>query len=157
MQQHHTSPVSDPTGWSTNRQLAARQRTAVQHEVTRLLDTLAPEQRPARHDPPSDAVRAYRWPARCILQGPAHAVSVSWFPGNPDDGSLGEMMVIVWEGVVSLPGSARRAPVEAVQVRTLTLHPVDCGVGDWQWQGPDGDPSLSTTALVDYCLEYLRQ
>ena len=127
--------------WSSNRQHATRRRTAVQHEVTRLLDALAPEKTPQRRPVPEPAVRAYRWPARCILQGAEHAVSVSWFPAGHDDDSLGEMLVIAWRGVVSHPGATRRAADEAVAVRSLLLHPEETGNGGSCPQGTADQPT----------------
>ena len=150
----HETTAAD---WSANRQHAIRQRTAVQHEVTRLLDALAPERTPQRRATPAPepAVRAYRWPARCILQGPEQAVSVSWFPAGRDDESLGEMLVIHWRGVVSLPGATRRAGEEAVAVRSLLLHPEE-RAGTWEWRTVEGDPSLETSALATFCLETVK-
>jgi len=145
--------TTTPADWSSSRQHATRRRTAVQHEVTRLLDTLAPERTPQRRPAPEPAVRAYRWPARCILQGAEHAVSVSWFPAGRDDDTLGEMLVIAWRGIVSHPGATRRAADEAVAVRSLLLHPEETDGGAWSWRTESGEPVLDTTALATYCRE----
>jgi hypothetical protein len=154
---HHQTPLAaNPMEWGTNRQHAAKQRTAVQHEVLRLLDTLAPELPPPRREAGTAAVRAYRWPGRCILQGESHAVSVSWFPGGRDDDSLGEMMVIAWQGVVSLPGSAHRAAERAVALTSLVLHPEQSESGAWTWREAKGT-SFATAALASYCRDQLEQ
>jgi len=145
--------TTTPADWSSSRQHATRRRTAVQHEVTRLLDTLAPERTPQRRPAPEPAVRAYRWPARCILQGAEHAVSVSWFPAGRDDDTLGEMLVIAWRGIVSHPGATRRAADEAVAIRSLLLHPEETDGGAWSWRTESGEPVLDTTALATYCRE----
>lgn len=142
--------------WGINRQHAAKQRTAVHHEVLRLLDALAPELPPPRREADNAGVRAYRWPGRCILQGESHAVSVSWFPGGRDDDSLGEMMVIAWRGVVSLPGSARRAPDQAEALTSLLLHPEEVEGGTWEWKADEGAAAFGTPALAQYCREQLK-
>lgn len=149
--QHDTTLATGTIEWGANRQLAAKQRTAVQHEVLRLLDALAPELPPPRREADTAGVRAYRWPGRCILQGESRAVSVSWFPGGRDDDSLGEMMVISWKGVVSLPGSARRAPDEAVELTSLLLRPMESDAGGWEWRCEEGAAIYETTALAAYC------
>ncbi len=149
--QHDTQLTTGTIEWGVNRQLAAKQRTAIHHEVTRLLDALAPELPPPRREVETVGVRAYRWPGRCILQGESRAVSVSWFPGGRDDESLGEMMVISWKGVVSLPGSARREPDQAEALVSLMLHPETSEDGSWEWRSDEGARTFETTALAEYC------
>ena len=160
MQQHDSqqlAPHAPGIDWSATRQHATKQRASIQREVLRLLDDLAPERPPPRHEAPSTAVRAYRWPSRCILQGESHAISVSWFPGGVDDGSLGEMMVIAWDGVVSLPGSGRRIAEQAQAVRSLLLHPEETSGGGWEWRSEQGATAFGTAALAMYCREQLER
>ncbi|HEY0971890.1 MAG TPA: hypothetical protein VGE02_13050 [Gemmatimonadales bacterium] len=151
--QHDTPLATGTMEWGVNRQLAAKQRTAVHHEVVRLLDALAPELPPPRREVETVGVRAYRWPGRCILQGESRAVSVSWFPGGRDDESLGEMMIISWKGVVSLPGSARRAPDQAEALVSLLLHPAASETGIWEWCTEEGATTFETPELAEYCRE----
>ena len=143
--------------WSSNRQHATRRRTAVQHEVTRLLDALAPEKTPQRRPVPEPAVGAPRGAAAGIQAG-AGGRGVGWgFPAGHDDDSLGEMLVIAWRGVVSHPGATRRAADEAVAVRSLLLHPEETGNGAWAWRAESGEPSLDTGALATFCREQVQQ
>ena len=152
------APMSTGVDWSASRQQTTKQRAAVQREVLRLLDDLAPERPPPRHDAPASGVRAYRWPGRCILQGEGHAISVSWFPGGLDDGSLGEMLVIAWDGVVSLPGSGRRTAERAEAVQSLLLHPEETPAGAWSWRAEKNDtPAFGTSELASFCREQLRK
>ena len=158
--QHDTEvvPAPDRIDWGMSRQHAAKQRVAIQHEVVRLLDALAPERPALRREPAPSPVRAYRWPNRCILQGDSRAISVSWFPGDRDDDSLGEMMVIAWDGIVSLPGSGRRAGEEAVAVSSLVLRPEEAASGTWEWRTEEHDiVALATPALAAYCREQLER
>ncbi|HEX5832035.1 MAG TPA: hypothetical protein VFY16_13725 [Gemmatimonadaceae bacterium] len=140
----------------TPERITTRQRTAVQREVTRLLDELAPERPPARRDAPAPEVKLHRAPGRCILQAAATAVSVSWFPARRDEDTLGEMLVISWRGVVSVPGAARSTQAEPVPLDTLLLHPVESDDGAWQWRPEDGRPVLETSALACYCRGLLQ-
>lgn len=135
--------------------VTTKQRSAVQREVQRLLDDLAPERPPARHDAPTPAVRQHRFPGRCILQGDARAVSVSWFPEGYDATSLGEMLVIAWRGVVSLPGSAHRATGPAEVLTEALLRPTEGATGEWEWHQASDGQVLSTAALAGYCRELL--
>ncbi|HEU4630000.1 MAG TPA: hypothetical protein VFS08_09635 [Gemmatimonadaceae bacterium] len=135
--------------------VTTKQRAAVQREVQRLLDELAPERPPARHDAPVPTVRQHRFPGRCILQGTTRAVSVSWFPEGYDATSLGEMLVIAWRGVVSLPGSAHRAAGPAEVLTEVLLRPSEGATGEWEWHLAADHQVLSTSALASYCRELL--
>lgn len=133
----------------------AKQRTAVQREVVRLLEGLAPERAPARAGAPTPAVRRHRSPRGCVLQADTGAVSVSWFAAAPNDDALGELQLIAWRGTVSLPGSASRSASGAVAVRELQLVPFADEVGGWAWRAADGTV-YETDRLTTYCLELLE-
>src|SRR5437762_638487 len=101
-----------------------KQRTAVHNAAGKLLDALAPEGPPPRGAAaPPQALRRTRSPRGCILQGDAHALTVSWFPSTPIQSSLGELQVIAWRGTVSRPGSAQREASGAKAVRQEILEP----------------------------------
>ena len=152
-------PQETPTHtaeWSATIQRTVKQRAAVQREVGRLLDALAPERPPARHDAPVPTVRLHRTPGRCILQGEERAVTVSWYPARADADSLGEVVVIAWRGVVSHPGSAARANGGAEPVDTINLQPVELEGGAWQWQSEGRRKGLATDELAEYCRSLLQ-
>lgn len=134
-----------------------KQRAAVQREVARLLNDLAPERPPPAREVPLPAVKQHRSPGRCILQSASAAVSVSWFPARPDEDTLGEILVIAWRGTVSLPGSANRTPAEAVPLGQVLLHPIEADAGEWEWQETATDRVFATPALATYCREMLEQ
>src|SRR5690606_485140 len=134
----------------------SKQRAAVQREVVRLLDELAPEKPPQRRDAPAPSVAAHRWPARCILQGASSAVSVSWFPARPAEEALGEILVIAWNGVVAVPGVVSRGQGAPQARRTVTLQPVEQDGGDFKWRQPPDDDLLLTNELATYCRQMLE-
>ena len=144
---------------SASRQAAARHRTAIQHEISHLFDDLAPLAVPGRRAPVAAPIATHRWPNRCILQGPTHAVSLTWFAGARDDESLGELLVMMWRGRVSLPGSASRERDEAVPVEQQLLHPAWTLAGGWGWraEGLEGDEAVRSTAeLIAECRQALE-
>jgi hypothetical protein len=115
-----------------------QQRTGMRHALSRLLDDLAPETTPKRGaPPPATAIQRFRSPHGCILQGSASAVSVSWFPAAEQALDHGELVVIAWKGIVSHPGSARRARDGAVMLEELSLRPVEIAPTVWAWMGAD--------------------
>jgi hypothetical protein len=145
-----TSSFNEPTEHVTKR------RASVLREVGRLLDDLAPERPPTQHDAPAPDVQRYRAPGRCILQGAERAVSVSWFPGLPGDDALGELQVIVWTGVVTLPGTAPRARTGAQPERTMVLHPVSLAAGRWEWRSAADTPGFDIVGLAAHCRRQLE-
>jgi hypothetical protein len=128
-----------------------KQRTAIQREVTRLIDELAPVRAPARPGAILPAVQCHRLPRGCVLQGAARAVSVSWFPASPSESTLGELQLVTWKGTVSLPGSASRRS-GATTTEEIVLAPVEVE-GVWRWQG--AGMNLTTEDLVARCLDIL--
>lgn len=133
----------------------SKQRAAVQREVVKLLDELAPERPPQRRDAPVPSISAHRWPARCILQAESSAVSVSWFPARPAEEALGEILVIAWDGVVAVPGVVSRGH-EAPQARqTVSLYPVEQEDGDFMWR--QNGELLLADEVVSYCRGLLEE
>jgi len=137
--------------WGPIERFTTKQRLAVHREVERLLDDLAPQRPPPRAGVPDVAVKLHRAPGRCVMQTASGAVSASWFPGHGSDETLGELQVIEWRGVVSLPGSARRADVGAQVLGTTLFHPVEARAGEWVWRTAGGAPPLTTDELMEYC------
>jgi hypothetical protein len=139
-----------------------KERSAVQRAVERLLDELAPERAVGRATQSPLPIERHRTPRGCILQAPAGAVSVSWFPDAAIDASIGELQVIAWRGTVSRPGSAQRAPGGATVVEELSLRPVEAegrvegDAADWRWRAGDGTV-YDTASLAAHCLALLER
>src|SRR4029450_47645 len=76
-------------------------RNAVQQEVGRLLDALAPERAAHRTGTKTNEVERYRTPRGCVLQAAAGAVTVSWFPDSAQGAELGELQGVAWRGTGS--------------------------------------------------------
>lgn len=132
-----------------------KERNAAQQEVSRLLDILAPERTANRMGGKGDGVERHRTPRGCILQAPAGAVTVSWFPDSAQGAELGELQVVVWRGVVSRPGSSQRSS-GAKPMEEMVLRPVENRMGDLQWRSTDGT-MFTTDALAARCSEQLEQ
>jgi len=142
--------------------LTPQQRAAARRELERLLDKLVTD---IKHripmpgalstgEAPESALVPYRSPDRCVVQGAAGAVSVSWFPAQFTDVSLGELQVIEWQGVVAVRGAVRRRETAAARiVRADVYRQVQTSDG-WGWQPSTSDdaPVLSTEELAARCL-----
>jgi len=132
-----------------------KMRNAVQQEVTRLLDALAPERAPNRRDASSDVVERHRTPRGCIVQGRTGAVTVSWFADSAQGSELGELQVVAWRGTVTRPGSSERSE-GAKLIEELVLRPVESRAGGLVWRTEDGTV-FTTQSLVAHCLEWFDQ
>ena len=147
---HNENSPSDDTSARWHDGPSTKQRTAVQRMVRGLLDSLAPERPPARAGKPQPEVQLLRSARGCILQTDVRAVSVSWFPVTESSAALGELQVIVWDGVVARPGSANRATSGAVSLGETLLRPAEVEGEAWVWRTADG-AVWDTPTLVARC------
>jgi hypothetical protein len=130
-------------------------RNAVQQEVGRLLDALAPERAAHRVGLRTNEVERYRMPSGCVLQAATGAVTVSWFADSAQGAELGELQVVQWRGTVSHPGSSKRTAGAQV-VEEMVLRPVEARMGGLEWRATDGT-SYSTDALAARCTTLLER
>ncbi len=141
--------------------LTPQQRAAARRELERLLDKLVAD---IKHRVPGpgalaeqseSALLPYRSPDRCVVQGAERAVSVSWFPAQFTDVSLGELQVIEWRGVVAVRGAARRRESQAATILRADVYRQVQTPEGWGWQpssGAGGALVLSTGDLAAACL-----
>jgi hypothetical protein len=105
-----------------------------------------------------------QWPDRCIVQLGPVALTLAWLRSTHESVATGELLIIVWRGVVAprkehqperpATGPAR-VPAAPLWEQILTA------VGDseetWAWQPHDIKAApLSSTALAARCVERLR-
>jgi hypothetical protein len=134
----------------------AKARNAVQQEVNRLLDALAPERAAARAGAKTTGnVERHRTPRGCVLQGPTGALTVSWFPDSAQGAELGELQVVAWRGTVSRPGSSvRTAGAEVIE--EVVFRSVESPPGTMSWRDVNGS-TYSTEAVATRCEAMLEQ
>ncbi|MEP6493302.1 MAG: hypothetical protein ABJF01_11530 [bacterium] len=132
----------------------AKEKNAVQRAVNGLLDMLAPERATTRASRMPVPVERHRTPTGCVLQAATAALSVSWFPDTTTDGSLGELQIAVWRGVLSRRGSAPQ-PEAAVVMRELVVRPVAQPTDEFVWRGTDG-ATYDVTTLAAHCTTLLE-
>ena len=132
-----------------------KERNAVQQEVSRLFDVLAPERAAHRMGAKTNEIDRHRTPRGCVLQAAAGAVSVSWFPDSAQGADLGELQVVAWRGTVSRPGSSQRASGAQVEEQ-MVLRPADSPMGGMVWRAKDGT-TFSTDSLAAHCATLLER
>ena len=138
----------------TDNRPTAKEKSAVQRAVNRLLDGLAPERVIKRTEQAPARVEQHRTPAGCVLQARNAAVSVSWFSDRREQ-TIGELHVNVWKGTVSRGGVSYRKPERAVVVEELVLKPVSGEADTSLWRTEDGR-EFDTPTLQAHCLELLE-
>ncbi len=145
------TPHSPLSSWRTP--ASAKAKNAVQRAVTALLDELAPERVLTRSTRLPGAVEQHRTPSGCVLQAPMAAVSVSWFAATSDDLALGELHVVVWNGVVTRVGTPKRRE-GATLVSETVLKPNDRPLDGIVWRTADGS-EYDTAGLAAFCTKLL--
>ncbi len=143
-------PAGPPEGPPT-----VKERNAVQQEVSRLLEVLAPERAAHRAGTKTNEVDRHRTPRGCVLQAAAGAVTVSWFPDSAQGADLGELQVVAWRGTVSRPGSSQRASGAQVEEQ-MVLRPADSPMGGMVWRAADGT-TFTTDSLAAHCETLLER
>lgn len=112
-----------------------------------------------------DKPSARRSPGRCSVQvGPA-ALSVAWLPAPQQDVSAGELLVIVWHGVVGprrdlqLDRAAKGPAIQtAVRVWEGVFHAGIAGADSWRWCAADVLPEGGhrTAELAAHAVDRLQ-
>src|SRR3954469_3797076 len=115
----------------------SKERNAMQREVTRLLDDLAPENSNPRSSKPAEPIQQHRLPNGCILQADAAALSVTWYAQADDQDRVGELQIVLWQGVVSRRGASQpKQPAEVI--RQEVVNPIESPVDESVWRSRDG-------------------
>lgn len=109
---------------------------------------------------------ARRTPRRCVIQAGPVALSITWLPSAGGDIGSGELLAVVWHGVLGpRPDyhfervSAGPPPSAAREVWTRVLHPGVVGTDSWRWLEDGQEPAHGKTGaeLAAACVDALRQ
>ncbi|HYC51457.1 MAG TPA: hypothetical protein VEB19_10155 [Gemmatimonadaceae bacterium] len=145
-----TRPASP---WTTSP--TAKEKHALQREVTALLDELAPEKVLTRGDSLRLPIEQSRTIQGCVLQAPNAALSVSWFAGSPSDKTLGELHIVSWKGTLSQRGSASRHKGATI-VQEYVFLPIEKPTDTKTWRRSDG-LDMDTPSVAAFCLALLKE
>ena len=135
----------------------SKEKNAVQREISRLLDELAPERTRAesgRSREPLQRLQRHRTPTGCILQAANAALTVTWYADAAERGRVGELQMVLWRGIVSRRGSAKK-PEPAEVIRQEVLNPIERPTDDCVWRSGDGT-AYDTAGLIAHCMALLE-
>jgi hypothetical protein len=134
-------------------------------ELARLSDALTAAAtvfaREQGYEPPTTR----RAPDRCIVQLGPVALTAAWLRNGSDSPVAGELMAIVWRGIIAPRGDhlperlgARYVPTPPVEVWEATYVASAASEATWQWHEEDREqPGISSIDLAAVCMEQLRQ
>lgn len=136
--------------------LTHQERTSAQREPMLLLEALASRYPGAGRRESAGGIELRRTPDRCVIQGEASAVSVSWFAPRLGEASAGELQIISWSGTVTMPGAPARPGNTAKMDRVHVFHLTRADGGGWCWRGEGrNEPVYSSEDLIAFCTKLL--
>lgn len=133
---------------------------ACTREFARLADDIV--QRVTALDEEKPVVR--NSPGRCIAQLGPVAITLAWLRSTLDSVADGQLMVIVWRGIVApallhLPErmSKKKPALPATALWEEVLRPVATDEASWLWESAKNPDMRYTSAeLAELCVERLR-
>jgi hypothetical protein len=111
-------------------------------------------------------LRLRRTPDRCVVQAGRVGLSVSWLPSPRSPLADGTLLVIEWDGTVTLPGERaspavrRAAPVCEEVLRLDVGSAADVGGSpQWRWRCTEGVAMRAYTSqgLAGQCMQRVLQ
>ncbi len=152
-------PLSRQAFLSSHRALAVCTR-----EFARLSDDLIGAAKTFAKENDMEVPTVRKAPDRCIVQLGPVALTVAWLRNGSDSPAAGELLAIVWKGIIAPRGdhlperlSARHVPPVPVQVWEETLVPSATSEASWHWHPVDlTREGYASPELAVRCLDQLR-
>jgi hypothetical protein len=139
--------------------------TACARELEALADAAVAEVDAWHSTGIADKPTARRSPKRCVIQVGPVALSITWLPSVGGDIATGELLVVVWHGILGpRPDyhfervSSGPPPSAAREVWQRVLHPGVVGADSWRWleDGQEAAHGQTGAQLAARCVDALR-
>jgi hypothetical protein len=101
---------------------------------------------------PDAGLTVRRTPDHVILQAGNISVSVSFFRSRAGSEANIEVVLAVWQGEVTFPGSARREGSRATRLSAQQFHIVACDDSSWVWMDEATTDTMTSQALAAACI-----
>jgi hypothetical protein len=152
-------PMSRQAFLNSHRALAVCTR-----EFARLADDLIGAAKQYAQEQGLDAPTVRKAPDRCIVQLGPVAMTVAWLRNGSDSPANGELLAIVWRGIIAPRGdhlperlSARHVPPVPVSVWEETLVASATSEATWHWHPEDlTREGYASPELAARCLDQLQ-
>jgi hypothetical protein len=130
--------------------------TAARREVLALIASIERRALTLGKDTPDLELRVRKTPERCIVQAGRFALSVSWLQPQAHTAADSALLVIEWDGVVTLHGEPPLASRRATLFRERRLHLEAASGTAWLWRS-DASPARAFTSdeLAQWCVQLL--
>ncbi len=153
-------PMSRHAFLSSHRALAVCTR-----EFSRLSDELISAAKEFAKEHAMEVPTVRKAPDRCIVQLGPVALTVAWLRNGSDSPAAGELLAIVWHGVIAPRGdhmperqNARHVPTAPVSVWEETLVPSATSEASWHWHPVDlSREGYASPELAARCLDQLHK
>ena len=141
-----------------------RAQAACGRELGRLMDEVIGRVNALRAAGIEDKPVIRQAPDRCIVQLGPVALTIGWLRGAMESIATGELLVIVWRGMVApasnyTPERASAGPGlhAATSLWEQVLLPAGQSEAEWNWRSAKSDAEqCSSTVLAERCVEQLR-
>lgn len=167
MHDDYSSPPSVELGDRPSFLSTHRATTVCTREVGRLVEAVRDAFAPAS---PRDArareigaPEVQLSPDRCVVQYGPVALTVGWLRRPPDTPDVGELLVMIWRGVIARRGAFRDPERGVATTRTATVLlersfvATAADEASWMWQpAPTTGEGYASSALAQWCIERLR-
>ena len=146
--------------------LSSHRATAVcTREFARLTESIVAGAKTLARDNADGPPTFRQAPDRCIVQLGPVALTVAWLRNGSDTPGDGQLMAIVWRGVIAPRGDhsperlgMRRVPPAPVAIWEETLTAQAESEATWVWRVEKGDHAeLASPALAAKCLAQLQR
>jgi hypothetical protein len=130
--------------------------TAARREVLALIGSIERRALALGKDAPDLELRVRKTPERCIVQAARFALSVSWLQPRAHTAADSALLVIEWDGVVTLHGEPPLASRRATLFRERRLYLEAASGTAWLWRS-DASPARAFTSdeLARCCVQWL--
>lgn len=106
---------------------------------------------------PDAGLTVYKVPDRLLLQAGSVGVSVSLFRSRAGMEANTEVIVVVWQGQVTLPGTPPPKGRRAVRVREQQFRLTADGEAAWLWSDEMTMATMTSQGLAAACIETMAQ
>ncbi len=141
-----------------------RAQAVCTREFARLSESLVAAAKVYAANELSDTPTVRQSPERCIVQVGPVALTVAWLRNGSDVPSAGQLLAIVWRGIIAPRGEhsperlgLRRVPATPVAVWEETLLPSATSEASWHWHPEElTREGYASTELAGRCIAQLR-
>lgn len=132
-------------------------------EISRLGDAMVSAATEYTRDRGLSAPTVRRAPDRCIVQLGGVALTTTWLRNGTDSPFGGELLVMLWRGVIAPRGDhlperlgARQAPTPPIELWEASFVATAASESSWRWCAEHGaDESTDSQELASRCIARL--